>query len=483
MLTYMKEQKMKRFLKYTKVVIMEKRVLLFFVAMLTAVTVFAQGQKTQVVDKVVAVVGKNIILQSDVENQYLQYRMQGNIEGSGSAMRCAILEELLFQKLMLNQAEMDSVNVSDNEVESELSRRISELIGRAGSQEKLESIFNKTMSEIKDELRRLVKEKILQDKVRSGILEGVVVTPAEVKSFYRNLPEDSLPMVGAEYEIMQIVKRPPISIDEKLAVKNQLYEIRKRILEGESSFSTMAILYSEDPGSAKKGGELGFTGHGEFAPEFEAAAFNLRDGEISEVIETQFGYHIIQLIEHRGDYVNCRHILMTAKVPVEALEKAQHELDSAALLIRNGDMSFEEACKKFSDDDSKTNGGYIVNPMAGGYRIGLQDIQELENYPGFNEFKNLAFVVSKLNEDVVSDPVPMVTSDNKDAFRLVMVKKKYPAHRANIEEDYWRIQTWALNQKNQQVIQDWIRKKAKNAFIRIDEDFADCGFQFDWQSK
>jgi peptidyl-prolyl cis-trans isomerase SurA len=471
------------FLKYTKVDIMKNRFLLLFVLFLTAASVFAQEPKTQVIDKVVAVVGKNIILQSDVENQYLQYRMQGDIEGSGSAMRCAILEELLFQKLMLNQAEMDSVTVNDNEVESEMNRRISELIGRAGSQEKLESIFNKTMSEIKDELRRLVKEKILQEKVRAGILEGVAVTPAEVKAFYRGLPEDSLPMMGAEYEIMQIVKRPPISIDEKLAVKNQLYEIRKRILEGESSFSTMAILYSEDPGSAKKGGELGFTGRGEFAPEFEATAFNLRDGEISEVVETQFGYHIIQLIERRGDYVNCRHILMKAKVPVEALEKAQHELDSAASLIRNGDLTFEEACKKFSDDESKTNGGYIVNPMAGGYRIGLQDIQELENYPGFDEFKNLAFVISKLDEGVVSDPVPMVTSDSKDAFRLVMVKKKYPAHKANLEEDYWRIQNWALNQKHQTVIQDWIRKKAKKAFIRVDEDYNDCGFQFDWQSK
>ncbi|MBR3709376.1 MAG: peptidylprolyl isomerase [Bacteroidales bacterium] len=479
----MREPKKKKCLKYTKVVIMKNRVLPFFVAVFTTISVFAQEPKMQVVDKVVAVVGKNIILQSDVENQYMQYRMQGDIEGSGTAMRCAILEELLFQKLMLNQAEMDSVTITDNEVETELSRRISELIGRAGSQEKLESIFNKTMSEIKDELRRLVKEKSLQDKVRAGILEGVVVTPAEVKAFYRGLPSDSLPMVGTEYEIMQIVKRPPISIDEKLAVKNQLYEIRKRILEGESSFSTMAILYSEDPGSAKKGGELGFTGRGEFAPEFEATAFNLRDGEISEVIETQFGYHIVQLIERRGEYVNCRHILMKAKVPVEALEKAQQELDSAARLIRNGDLTFEEACKKFSDDESKTNGGYIVNPMAGGYRIGLQDIQELENYPGFEEFKNLAFVISKLDEGVVSDPVPMVTSDNKDAFRLVMVKKKYPSHKANLEDDYWRIQTWALNQKNQEVIQDWIRKKAKKAFIRVDEEYAGCGFQFEWQSK
>ena len=377
-------------------------------------------------------------------------------------------------------SEMDSLSVTDAEVDAELNRRITELIGRAGSQEKLESIFNKTMTEIKDELRRIVKERMIQDQVRAEIVKGASVTPAEVRAFYRSMPQDSIPMIAAEYEIMQIVKRPPVSIDEKLEVKNQLYQIRKRILDGESSFSTMAILYSEDPMSAKKGGELGFTGRGEFAPEFEAVAFNLRDGEISEVVETQFGFHIIQLIERRGEYVNCRHILLTAKVPVEALEKAQHELDSAATLIRNGSLSFEEACLKFSDDDSKTNGGYIANPM-GGNRISLQEIQELENY--FPEFKNLSFVISKLEVDEVSDPLPMFTNDNKDAFRLVMVKRKHDAHKANLTDDYSRIQTWALNQKQQTLIQQWIKEKAQKAFIRIDDEFADCDFQFEWIKK
>ena len=456
-----------------------KRIQLVLAALLLGSLASAQETKLQVVDKVVAVVGKNIILQSDVEGQYIQYRMQGDIQGNANDMRCAILEDLLFQKLMLNQAEMDSLTVTDNEVEMEMNRRISELVGRAGSQEKLESIFNKSMSEIKEELRRLVKDRMLQDQVRNGILSGVAVTPAEVRNFYRSQPQDSIPMIGEEYEIAQIVKRPPVSIDQKLQVKDQLYQIRKRILDGESSFSTMAILYSEDPGSAKKGGELGFTGRGEFAPEFEATAFNLRDGEISEVIETQFGFHIIQLIERRGDYVNCRHILMTAKVPVEALEQAQHELDSAATLIRSGAMTFEEACLKFSDDDSKTNGGYISNPAMGGHRLGSSDIQEMGEY--FPEFKNLAFVISKLDVGQVSDPVPMTTNDNKDAFRVVVIKKKIPAHKANLNDDYWRIQTWALNQKNQSVIQQWIKDKAKKAYIRIDEDYKDCDFQFDWK--
>lgn len=466
-------------MKYTNAIVMMKRIHLVLTALLLVCYASAQEPKLQVVDKVVAVVGKNIILQSDVEGQYMQYRMEGDIQGSGTAMRCAIFEDLLFQKLMLNQAEMDSLTVTDSEVEMEMNRRISDLVGRAGSQEKLESIFNKTMSEIKDELRRLVKDRMLQEQVRNGILSNVAVTPAEVRAFYRNQPQDSIPMIGEEYELVQIVKRPPVSIDEKLQVKDQLYQIRKRILEGESSFSTMAILYSEDPGSAKKGGELGFKGRGEYVPEFENTAFNLRDGEISEVIETQYGFHIIQLIERRGEYVNCRHILMTTKVPVEALEQAQHELDSAASLIRSGAMTFEEACLKFSDDDSKTNGGYISNPAMGGNRIGADDIQELGEY--FPELKNLGFVIGKLEVGQVSDPIPMTTNDNKDAFRLVMVKNKIPAHKANLNDDYWQIQSWALNQKNQTVIQQWIKDKAKKAYIRIDDDYADCDFQFNWR--
>ena len=459
---------------------MLKKLFLLSIILISITATAQESKPSQVVDKVVAVVGKNIILQSDVEGQYIQYRMQGGAEGSASSIRCQILEDLLFQKLMLDQAEMDSLTASDDEVDAELSRRISELVGRAGSKEKLESLFNKTMSEIQDELRPMVKDKILQDQVKADILKGVVLTPAEVRNFFSKVPQDSLPTIGAEYEIAQIVKRPPISIDEKLRVKDQLYQIRKRILEGES-FSTMAILYSEDPGSAKKGGETGFTGRGEWVPEFETTAFNLREGEISEVIETQFGFHIIQLIERRGDYVNCRHILLSAKVPVEALEAAQRELDSAAQLIRSGEMTFDEACKKFSDDDSKTNGGYITNPAYGGYRIAYDDLQQMGDY--FPELKNLAFVVGRLKVGEVSDPLPMTTSDNKDAFRLVIVKKKIEPHKVNLSDDYSRIQTWALNEKNQMVIKQWIENKAKKAFIRVDEDFADCDFQFDWSLK
>lgn len=446
--------------------------------MLLALPMMAQNRQPQVIDKVVAVVGKNIILQSDIENQYIQYRMQGLTDGTGKEVRARILEDLLLQKLMLNQAEMDSITVTDDQVEAQMDQRIRYFVTRLGSQEKLEEQFGKSMSEIKEEVRQAVKDQMLQEQVQAKIMQNVVVTPKEVKDFFNDIPNDSLPLIQPEYEIVQIVKRPPISIDEKLQVKDRLYQIRKRILEGESSFSTMAVLYSEDPGSARQGGELGFAGKGVYATEFENVAFNLHDGEISDVVETQFGFHIIQLIERRGETVNCRHILLTAKVPVEALEKAQNQLDSVAQLIRNGDMTFEEACKKFSDDDSKNNGGYLTNAGTGGNWLSLKDMQQLEaEYP---EYKNLAFVVSRLEVGEVSDPLPMTTNENNDAFRLIMVKRKTEVHQANLKDDYTLIQNWAIGQKRQEAIGKWVSNKAAKAYIRLDDAYKNSDFYYDW---
>ena len=446
--------------------------------MLLALPMMAQNRQPQVIDKVVAVVGKNIILQSDIENQYIQYRMQGMTEGTGKEVRARILEDLLLQKLMLNQAEMDSITVTDDQVEAQMDQRIRYFVTRLGSQEKLEEQFGKSMSEIKEEVRQAVKDQMLQEQVQAKIMQNVVVTPKEVKDFFNDIPNDSLPLIQPEYEIVQIVKRPPVSIDEKLQVKDRLYQIRKRILEGESSFSTMAVLYSEDPGSARQGGELGFAGKGVYATEFENVAFNLHDGEISDVVETQFGFHIIQLIERRGETINCRHILLTAKVPVEALEKAQNQLDSVAQLIRNGDMTFEEACKKFSDDDSKNNGGYLTNAGTGGNWLSLKDMQQLEaEYP---EYKNLAFVVSRLEVGEVSDPLPMTTNENNDAFRLIMVKRKTEVHQANLKDDYTLIQNWAIGQKRQEAIGKWVSNKAAKAYIRLDDAYKNSDFYYDW---
>ena len=439
---------------------------LFAFVTLCVSTIYAQQQ---VVDKIVAVVGKNIIMQSDIEEQYLQYRLQGGIKGSAHSIRCEILEDHLFRKLMLNQAELDSIVVTDEQVESEMEYRIRYYVSQLGSQDKVEKYFNKTMSEIKDELRQIIRDQKLIDEVQRNIVTGVSATPSDVREFFNSIPSDSIPMVSAQYEIAQLVKKPPITLDEKLAVKNRLYELRSRILKGER-FSTLAVLYSEDPGSAKKGGELGFHGRGEFAPEFEAAAFALKDGEISEVVETEYGYHIIQLIERRGEYVNVRHILLTVKVAPEALQQAYNELDSIANLIRNDSISFDEAVRLFSDEDDKVNGGYLVNPNTGSTMFAAEDLDQ-----------QVSVVINRLEVGEVSNPVLMKTKNDKEAFRLLIIKRKTTPHRANLKDDYALIQQWTMQKLRQEAINKWINDKSSKAYVKISEDYCDCDFQFDWK--
>ncbi len=315
----------------------------------------ASSQDEQIIDQVVAVVGKNIVLESDIQNQYLNAVMQGQIRGAASEARCRILEDILYQKLMVTQAEVDSLTVDEIRVEGELDRRLGSFIQQFGSQEKLEQYYGKSLNEIKAELHEVVAEQMLAQEVQQSIVMSVTVTPSEIKSFYRSIPKDSLPLIKTEYKIAEIVKKPPVNIEEKLRVKEQLLDLRKRILDGEN-FSTMAVLYSADPGSASKGGELGFYGRGQLYHEFEAVAYKLKEGEISNVVETEAGYHIIQLIERKGDYINVRHILLTPKVSPADLLKARTLLDSVAKLVRADSMSFERAVELYSDGEDKNSG-------------------------------------------------------------------------------------------------------------------------------
>ncbi len=443
-----------------------------FITLLLFVTVFSvSAQQKAVIDEVVAVVGKHVILQSDIETQYIQMRLQHGILGSAETMRCQILEDLLFQKLLLNQAEIDSITVTDVQVEQEMERRLRYFINELGSQEKLESYYNKTVAEIKNELRRMVEDQMLVEQVQQDIMRNISVTPQEVRSFYKRIPKDSIPTVPVEYEILQIVKKPPVSVEEKMEIRERLNEMRKRILNGER-FSTLAVLYSEDPGSARKGGELGYYGRGELYPEFEAVAFKLRDGEVSEIVETQAGYHIIQMIDRRGEYVNVRHILLMTKVSPYSLEKAKNELDSIANLIKNEEVTFEEAVEKFSEDEGKSNGGLLINPYTGGTRFEAAMLDE-----------QLSFVVAKLQPGDISEPLPMTTEDGRDAYRLLKLKLKTTSHEANMKEDYDRIRQWALNEKQQKAVDNWINSKMKNAFIRINEAYHSCSFSFEWKEE
>lgn len=431
----------------------------------------AVSQEEQVIDQVVAVVGKSIILESDIQNQYLNARMQGMIKGAASEMKCSILEDILYQKLMVTQAEVDSLEVNDVQVEGELDRRLGSFIQQFGSQEKLEQYYGKTISEIKQELRDVVGEQLLAQQVQQGIVANVTVTPSEIRAYYRSIAKDSLPLIKTEYKIAEIVKMPPINIEEKLMVKEQLLDLRKRILKGEN-FSTLAVLYSQDPGSASKGGELGFYGRGQLYHEFEAVAYKLKEGEISNIVETEAGYHIIQLIERKGDYVNVRHILLIPKVSPADLLKARMLLDSVAQLVRSDSMSFERAVELFSDGEDKNSGGLLINQYTGSTTFEAEQLDP-----------QVSFVIEKMKVGDISNPVPLKTTEQKDAYRILKLLEKTQPHRANMKADYPRIQNWALQDKQRKAIDKWINKKAKQTYVRVIDEYKSCQFTHDWQVR
>ncbi len=440
--------------------------LLCFVTIFMTGRTFSQGK---VIDQVVAVVAGYAILQSDIENQYLQYKAQGQISG-GEEIKCKILENLLFQKLLLNQAEIDSVEVTDEQVENELNRKLRYYITQFGSEEKFVEFYKKPIVEFKEEFRDVIRDQKKIEQVQYTITKDVKVTPSEVKSFFNSMPTDSIPLINAEVEIGVIVKNPPVSLEEKVRVREKLQSMRDRILKGED-FATLAIMYSEDPGSARKGGELGFVGRGELYPEFEAVAFNLKKGEVSDILETKAGFHIIQLIERKGEYINVRHILLIPKVSSEDLVKAKQILDKAYNLIQKDSLSFEKAAQEYSDDPSKVNGGLMVNPNTGTTRYEMDEVEPA-----------VSFAIDKMNVGDVSQPLLMKTDDGKQAYRLVYLKSRTAPHKATLKEDYDRIHQWALEEKNMKTIDKWISGKVDKTYINIIDSFQQCPFNHHWMN-
>lgn len=443
---------------------MKIKTLLFAFPLLFAFS--AARSQPQVIDNVLAVVGGHVVLKSDVETQYLQFTAQGS--KGGPDLKCELFEELLFQKLMLHQAEVDSLEVSENQVESELDRRLRYFIYQIGSQEKLEEYYKKSITDIKNEFRDYIKEQLLVQQVQSKITENIKITPTEVREFFNSIPKDSLPLVSSELEIGHIVKIPHVSDSIKSETRKRLNDLRERIINGED-FGALAVLYSEDPGSAKKSGELGFTNRGELYPEFEAVAYNLKGNEVSQVIESKAGYHIIQLIERRGERINVRHILIQPKPSIEDIAAAKKYLDSIYSLIDTHQYSFTEAALKFSDDPSKNNNGIIINPQTLTSKFEIDDIE-----PG------LFFIVDKMKQGELSKPVPMRTDEGNQAYRLVYLKTRTEPHTANLKDDYDKIQTLALQFKQNKETQKWIDNKLKTTYINILDNAYECVFKNKW---
>ncbi len=430
---------------------------------------FIRAQE-QIIDEVVAVVGANYILQSDIEAQYIQYRMQGAIKDA-RATRCAILEDMLFQKLLLNQAELDSVQITDDQIEQTMDARFRYYIQQFGSQEKLEQFYKKPLLQIKEEFRTLVEEQLMVYEVEQKLTKDIKVTPSEVRNFFNKIPADSIPMIEMEYEVGQIVKEPIISKEEMEATRERLKGLRERILKGEN-FAALATLYSEDPGSARKGGEVGFVSRGQLYPEYEAIAFSLKKGEVSDIVKSKAGYHIIQLIERRGDMINTRHILLMPKISDDDLARASKLLDSVANLIREQKMTFEEAALKFSDDPGRINGGLLLNPMTGNTSFTANQLDP-----------KVFFAIDKMNVGDVSKPMAMINEEAKKTINLYYLKKRTEPHRANLKDDYSVIQEWALGEKKNKAINKWIGEKIGKTYFRINEYYTDCSFKHNWELR
>jgi peptidyl-prolyl cis-trans isomerase SurA len=433
---------------------------------------FSQNGKGQVkiLDEVVGVVGANVILQSDIESQYQQYLLQGGAENPN--VKCDILYQMLINKLLLNQAVLDSLEVSDIQVETELDKRMRAFIQQIGSQQKLEERMGKTVLELKAEFRQLIKDQLLTQSMQSKITKDITASPSDVRAYYDKIPKDSLPKIESEYEVQQIVKYVPISDEEKKAVKDKLNSYKQEIMSGKSSFEAKAVLYSQDPGTATKGGELGFFGRGDMQPSFEAAAFKLKPGEISEVIETPFGFHILQLIERRGDQINVRHILLRAKVSQDDVARVENSLDSLAKEIRSGTISFSDAAARFSDDENtKQNGGLMENQQTGATKFQSSELD-----------KTLFFEIDKLKIGDVSKPLSTEVN-SKPALRIIMIKTRTSPHIANLKDDYQKIQNVALSEKQNKTLLDWVKKKRESTFVNVIKDYQKCDSIKEWMKN
>ncbi|MDA3815459.1 MAG: peptidylprolyl isomerase, partial [Patescibacteria group bacterium] len=380
-------------------------------------------------------------------------------------------EEMLFAKLMLNQAEIDSVEVSDDQVESEMDRRLNYFIQQIGSRQKLEEYYKKSILEIKDELRKSIREQMLIGEIQRGITSDETITPSEVNKFYRKIPEDSLPLINSELQFSEIVVKPQVTKEEKEIALEKITALRERIVEGNEKFTTLARLYSEDPGSAKKGGELGEFGRGVMYPEFEAASFALENpNEVSEIIRTKAGYHIIQLIERKGEYINVRHILIQTKPSSVSLQKASNYLDSIYRLIESGKYTFEEAAKIFSESDTKVNGGLVTN-SSNGSNVFLPSELDQRTF----------FTLNNMSAEEISKPVLFEDEEGEKAYRLLKMIQRTKPHKANLSDDYARIKEMALESKKNDKINEWISEKSENTPISvIDEKFRNCKLQYNW---
>jgi peptidyl-prolyl cis-trans isomerase SurA len=427
----------------------------------------AFAQSDIVIDEIIGTVGNRIIMKSDLEYALQGYKYQMGLYSleNEDEIRCAILEQMIFQKLLINQAELDSIVITDAQVNERIDYNMRTQIAQMGGNvKKLEDAYGKSLAEIKADSRDLVRDEFLIEQMQYKLTQNTAITYQEVKEYFESIPYDSIPIIPVEYELSQIVHTPQIGEGEKIEVKNRLEDIRSRVLRGEN-FKTFARLYSEDPGSAPKGGELGFVSRGELFAEFETAAFSLKPGEVSPVVETQAGLHIIQMIERRGEQINVAHILIKPKPTAEEMMRSKKYLDSVYQVIKTAKMPFDSAAMRFSDDPGKINGGMLVNPYTSSYAFSEDQLD-----------KSILYVINSLIPGEFSQAVSFITEEGNQAYRILYVKAKREAHKANLIDDYDKIKNVAMEQKKQSALLKWTRNKVKVTHIKVKTEYQSCGF-------
>lgn len=425
-----------------------------------------------VIDEIVWVVGDDAILRSDVEAQRLYLLNAGErLEGDPY---CFIPEQMAIQKLYLNQAKIDSVEVSESQVIQSVDQWINSVIGQIGSKEKVEEYFNKKLSQIKEEKIEMVREQQIVEEMQRKLVGEIKLTPAEVRKYYNQLPQDSLPNIPMTVEVQIITMEPKIPFEETDAIKARLRQFTEDINSGKYEFSTLARLYSEDPGSAMRGGELGFMTKTQLLPEFANVAFNLKDSKhISQIVETEYGYHIIQLIEKRGDRINCRHILLKPKVSEKELTEATARMDSIYDSLQEKKFTFEEAATFLSyDKDTRNNKGLMVNQNYQSSNSGTPRF-ELHELP-----QEVGKVVYNMKVGEISHPFQMTTDKQKEVIAIVKLRARTEAHKANLSDDYQALKSIVENKKREELLDNWIREQQKSTYVRISDGWKNCDFRF-----
>ena len=418
------------------------------------------------VESVAAIVGNEVIYLSDIENTITDYKRNGNKKPL-EELRCSVLEQLLVSKLFLDQARIDSIIVTDDVVEGNVNMRMNDAIRQTGSEKALELYFKKTLIEIRRDIKKAMMEQETVNEVQAKIAENITITPAALKRFYSNIPKDSLPVVPAKVEISILQLDPPANEENKADARQRLLDIRSEILGGKS-FNVLAVMYSEDTESAKGGGEIGYLTRGELEKEYADAAFSLTKNTVSKIVETKYGFHLIQLIDRKGDMVNTRHILIRPKVKPEEAAKAISKLDSIANLIRKDSIKFEDASRKLSTHkDSRVNGGKFVstNPSE---RVTWFTLEELN--------PEMYIKVRDLKVGEISEPFRTTDENANIVFRIVKLDSELPAHRANLKDDYQNLYNAALMEERSKTYENWIKKKIEVTYIKISEEFKSCKF-------